>query len=444
MDKKLEGKKVSAICLGCDKNRVDLEKMLYKLNNYGFEIVDDCNDANIVIVNTCAFISPARKEALDNIFDMLLLKEKGGVVEKVIVSGCLAQRYREDLLQQMPEVDAVLSVKDNEKICEIIEKLYGVKGGQKSVGEGRIFTSRGSYAYLKIAEGCNNVCSYCTIPRIKGRYTSYDMDRVVSEAKYLAKNGIKELVLVAQDVTRYGEDLYKKNCLIDLCKKLVKIPEIEWIRLHYAYPEKTTDELLRFIEKEPKMCKYLDIPLQHIDERILSSMRRRHDEEATRALIEKLHKDYSDIALRTTFIVGYPAETRKEFKNLCEFVKNEKFDYAGFFPFYREENTPSYFMKGQLSNFTKQRRFKKISHIQTKVASEKARERIGKVYKVLIDYFDETKGVYVGHTEFLSPTVDFGVEIEDNRNIEVGKFVQAKFVDFDGENFKGEYYEFTK
>ncbi len=443
MDKKLEGKKVSAICLGCDKNRVDLEKMLFRLKDYGFEIVEDCNEANIVIVNTCAFISPARKEALDNIFDMLLLKEKGRV-EKVIVSGCLAQRYKDDLLKEVPEVDAFLSAKDNEKICEIVEKLYGVKKSTRAAGDGRIFTSRGSYAYLKIAEGCNNVCSYCTIPRIKGRYTSFDIDLIVNEAKYLAKNGIKELVLVAQDVTRYGEDLYKKNCLVDLCKKLVKIPEIKWIRLHYAYPEKTSDELLKFIEKEPKMCKYLDIPLQHIDDGILASMRRRHDENATRTLIEKLHNEYKDIALRTTFIVGYPGETRKEFKKLCRFVVNEKFDYAGFFPFYKEENTPSFFMGGQLSNFTKQRRFKKISRIQTKVASEKARERIGNVYKTLIDYFDESKGVYVGHTEFLSPTVDFGVEIEDNKNIEIGKFVDVRFVDFDGENYKGEYYEFTK
>jgi len=443
MDKKLEGKKVSAISLGCDKNRVDLEKMLYRLKDYGFEIVDDCNQANIVIVNTCAFISPARKEALDNIFDMLLLKENKRI-EKVIVSGCLAQRYKEDLLKSVPEVDAVLSAKDNEKICDVVEKLYGVKGGKRISNEGRIFTSRGSYAYLKIAEGCNNVCSYCTIPRIKGRYTSFDMNLIVEEAKYLAKNGIKELVLVAQDVTRYGEDLYKKNCLIELCKKLAKIPEIEWIRLHYAYPEKTSDQLLKYIQKEPKMCKYLDIPLQHIDEKILDSMRRRHNEEKTRELIEKLHKDFPEIAIRTTFIVGYPGETKKDFKKLCNFVQTEKFDYAGFFPFYREENTPSFFMDKQLSNFVKQRRFKKISKLQTKIASEKAKEKIGKHFRILIDYFDETKGVYVGHSEFLSPTVDFGVEIEDNRNIEIGKFVEVEFVDFDGENFKGEYYEFTK
>lgn len=443
MDKKLEGKKVSAICLGCDKNRVDLEKMLFKLKNFGLEVVENCEEADIVIVNTCAFISPARKEALDNIFDMLLLKEKGKV-EKVIVSGCLAQRYKDDLLKSVPEVDAFLMAKDNDKICEIVEDLYGVKHNKKAEVSGRIFTCRGAFAYLKIAEGCNNVCSYCTIPRIKGRYTSFDMDLIESEAKYLAKNGIKELVLVAQDVTRYGEDLYGKNRLIDLCKRLVKIPEIKWIRLHYAYPEKTSDELLQFIKKEPKMCNYLDIPLQHIDERILSSMRRRHDEKATHALIEKLHKDFPEIALRTTFIVGYPGETRKEFEKLCEFVKQEKFDYAGFFPFYREENTPSFFMDKQRSNFVKQRRFKKISRIQTKIASEKAKEHLGKIFKVLVDYFDETKGVYVGHTEFLSPTVDFGVEIEDNSKVRLHEFVDVKFVDFDGENYKGEYYEFTK
>ncbi len=443
MDKKLEGKKVSAITLGCDKNRVDLEKMLFRLKNFGFEIVDSVNEANIVIVNTCAFISPARKEALDNIFEMLLLKENK-TVEKVIVSGCLAQRYRDELLKEVPEVDAVLSAKDNEKICQIIEDLYGVKHSKKDESQGRIFTCRGSYAYLKIADGCDNVCSYCTIPRIKGRYTSYDMELIVGEAKYLAKNGIKELVLVAQDVTRYGEDLYKKNCLIELCKKLIKIPEIKWIRLHYAYPEKTTDELLDFIMKEPKMCKYLDIPLQHIDDGILLSMRRRHNEQQTRAIISKLHEKYPEIAIRTTFIVGYPNERKKEFNKLCDFVKQEKFDYTGFFPFYKEENTPSFFMDGQVSNFVKKHRFKKISKLQTKLASEKAKEKIGKVFEVLIDYFDEIKGVYVGHTEILSPTVDFGVEIEDNRNIDVGKFVYVKFVDFDGENFKGEYYESSK
>ena len=443
MDKILKGKKVSAISLGCDKNRVDLERMLFWMKDYGFEIVDDVTDANIVIINTCAFISPARKEALDNIFDMCLLKEKGGV-EKVIVTGCLAQRYKEDLKKQIPEVDAFVTANENKDICQIIEKLYDVASSKPKNEIGRIFTSRGSYAYLKIADGCSNACSYCTIPRIKGRYVSFPMDDIVDEAKYLADRGVKELVVVAQDVTRYGEDLYGENKLIDLCKKLAKIDGIRWIRLHYAYPEKTTTELLEFIEKEPKMCKYLDLPLQHIDDKILKSMRRRLFEADTRALIEKMNGEYHNIALRTTFIVGYPGETKADFEKLCDFIKESRFDYAGFFPYYREENTPSYFMDKQVREFTKKRRLRKIQKIQSKIATEKAREIMGQVFTVLVDYFDENTGYYMGHTEFLSPTVDFGVKIVDNENINVGQFVQVKFVDFDGENYKGEYYESSK
>ena len=442
MNEKLVGKKVSAISLGCDKNRVDLEKMLFRLKNYGFEIVDDVSEANIVLINTCAFIEPSRKEAIDNIFEMCALKEAKHI-EKVLVSGCLAQRYKADLKKDIPEVDFYLSAKDNEKVCSIIEDLYGVKHEKETDEDGRVFTNRGSFAYLKIADGCNNVCSYCTIPRIKGRYISEDMDKLVSEAKYLAKNGVKELVLVAQDVTRYGEDLYGKNCLIELCKKLAKIKGIEWIRLHYAYPERTTDELLDFIASEEKMCKYLDIPLQHIDDEILQSMRRKHDEKSTRALVQKLKEKYPQIALRTTFIVGYPGESGRQYKKLCKFVEETEFDYAGFFPFYREENTVSFYLKHQLPKFVKMWRLRKIEKLQHKVSSHKAAELLGRKFKVLIDYFDETDGYYYGHSEFLSPTVDFGVKIEDNVNVEVGSFVNVKYVDFDGENFIGVYDEFT-
>lgn len=443
MDKILENKKITAISLGCDKNRIDLEKMLFRLKDYGFEIVDDVADADIVIINTCAFITPAKKEAISNIFEMCALKTQGKL-EKVVVSGCLAQRYKKELEKEIPEVDAFLTASDNVNICSIIEKLYNANPSKEKEHFGRIFTCRGSYAYLKISEGCSNVCSFCTIPRIKGRYKSFDMDEIVEEAKYLAKNGIQELVLVAQDVTRYGEDLYGENKLIPLCKKLCKIDGIRWIRLHYAYPEKTTDELLKFIASEEKMCKYLDIPLQHIENRILSSMRRHLNEEKTRDLVKKIKSEYPEIALRTTFIVGYPGETRKDFKKLCEFLKEKQFDYAGFFPYYREENTPSYFMKKQVLEFTKKRRLKKIQKIQNTIASKKAISRIGKEFLVLVDYFDENSGAFVGHTQFLSPSVDFGVEIVDNGNIKAGEFVNVKFTDFDGENFKGEVYESSK
>ncbi|MBE7075679.1 MAG: 30S ribosomal protein S12 methylthiotransferase RimO [Clostridiales bacterium] len=443
MDKKLKNKKVSAISLGCDKNRVDLEKMLFRLKDYGFEIVEQPSEANIVIVNTCAFISPAKEEAVDNIFQMCLLKEKG-VLEKVLVSGCLPQRHKEELLNEIPEVDAFLTAKDNEKVCQIIENLYGAKPSSNKAKKGRVFTSRGSYAYLKIAEGCSNVCSYCTIPRIKGKYQSFPMDEIIDEAKMLASQNIKEIILVAQDVTRYGEDLYGKNCLIDLLKKLCKIEGIEWIRLHYAYPEKTDDALLEFMAKENKMCKYLDIPLQHIDDKVLISMRRRLNEEKTRALVKKLTTHYKDFHLRTTFIVGYPGEKKEDFKKLCDFVEETKFDYAGFFPYYREENTVSYYLEDQVSKFTKMKRLKKIQKIQGELAFEKAEQKIGKSFKVLVDYFDENTGYFVGHTEFLSPSVDFGVEIVDNENIKVGEFVEVKFTDFDGANFKGVYYESSK
>ncbi len=439
----LKGKKVSAISLGCDKNRVDLEKMLFRLQNHGLEIVEAPEQADVVLVNTCAFITPAKEEAIENIFNMCTLKSKG-VVEKVIVSGCLSQRHKDELVKEIPEVDAFLSVKDNENICEILEKLYEVQPSKIAAKNGRIFTSRGSYAYLKIAEGCSNVCSYCTIPRIKGGYKSYSMDEIVAEAKYIAKSGIKELILVAQDVTRYGEDLYGKNCLIELVQKLTKIDGIEWIRLHYAYPEKTDDKLLNFIEKEPKVCKYIDIPLQHIDDEILKSMRRRLDEEKTRTLTNKLTGVYHDLHIRTTFIVGYPGETKNAFNKLYDFIKESKFDYAGFFPYYREENTPSYFMKGHLSSRVKMQRLKKIQKLQYEISTINAKQKMGMVFKTLVDYFDETKGVFVGHTEFLSPTVDFGVEIVDNGNVKVGDLVDVKFIDFDGTNYKGVVYELTK
>ncbi len=443
MNEKLKDKKISAISLGCDKNRVDLEKMLFALSDYGFEIVENVQDSNIVIINTCAFISPSREEALENIFDMCLLKSKNRL-EKVIVSGCLSQRYKADLQKQIPEVDAFLTLEENDNIVQIIENLYDIKHSKTKTRKGRIFTNRGAYAYLKIAEGCNNACSYCTIPRIKGRYVSYKMEDIVEEAKYLAKKNVKELILVAQDVTRYGEDLYGKSKLIELCQNLAKIPGIEWIRLHYGYPEKISKELLEFVEKEKKMCKYLDIPLQHIDERILKSMRRRLGESDTRALVQKIKNEHPDIALRTTFIVGYPSESREDFKKLYNFVEETEFDYAGFFPYYREENTSSFYIQNQLSNFTKKKRLKKIKKVQNRIATKKAVCRLGKIYKVLLDYFDETEGVFVGHTEFLSPTVDFGVKIVDNGNMKAGDFVNVKFVDFDGENFKGECYESSK
>ena len=429
-------KRITAISLGCDKNRVDLEKMLFRLKKYGFQIVADPSDAEIVIVNTCAFIEPAKKEAISSIFQMLRLKNDGKI-EKMIVTGCLPERYAKELLNSIPEVDAFVKLKENENICNVVEQLYGVAISKNKNENGRVLTQGVTYANLKISDGCDNVCSFCTIPRIRGCYKSVKMQDLVCEAKQLAKDGVKELVLVAQDVTSYGKDIYGKPSLIELCKELCKIKGIRWIRIHYAYPELVTDELLNYIKNEEKMCKYLDIPLQHIDDKILKSMRRRLDENQTRELITKIKTEYPEIKIRSTFIVGYPGETVGQFKKLCNFLKEAQLDYVGFFPYYREEGTVSFFMKKQIPNFVKNHRLKVIQKVQANVAKQNILNQIGQSVEVLIDEFDEKDGFFIGHTEFLSKAVDFNIKILYNE-LNIGDFVKVKITEFDGENFKGE------
>lgn len=433
----LKKKQLSAISLGCDKNKVDLEKMLGKLKSYGFQIIDDAENADIVIVNTCAFIQSAQEEAIANILEFENLK-KLGRVEKVLVTGCFPERNYNSMKENFPEIDAFLRLRENDNICQIIENIYGVENSKPIKKYERVLTNSPSYAYLKIADGCDNVCSYCTIPRIRGRYKSSPIEELVDEAKNLVARGVKEIILVAQDTTKYGEDLYNENALIKLCTQLSKINDLKWIRLHYAYPERLTDELLSYIAKNDKMCKYIDVPLQHIDDSILKSMRRRVDEEGTRNLIEKIKGRYPEIALRSTFIVGYPGESRKQFKKLCQFIKQGDIDYAGFFPYSKEPNTASFYMKKQLLNWTKNRRAKKIRSIQNDVVSKKVLSMIGQEIEVLVDYFDEMTGEYCGHSQKLSPTVDFGVRFVDNNIVDVADIVKVKIYDFDGSDFKGE------
>ena len=435
-EKELLEKKVSAISLGCDKNRVDLEHMLGKIREYGFTVIDDINDAEIIIVNTCSFIAPAVKEAIDNI--LIAINQKKLKCEKIIVTGCLTERYFDDIKKEFPEVDAFVKIKDNDTILSVIFDLYNVEYKNKYRGNERLLTTYSHYAYLKIADGCNNGCAYCTIPRIRGRYRSVPMDDLIKEAKTLASQGVKELIIVAQDITRYGEDLYKKNCLIELLDKLSKIKGIEWIRLHYCYPEMVTDELLEFVENNPKICKYLDIPLQHIDNKILKDMNRNCDEKQTRELISKLKTKYPNIAIRSTYIVGFPGETHYQFKKLLNFVKESKLNNVGFFPFYREEKTKAYYMLGQVPNFIKKHRLKKIEKVQQEVADNLNNARVGQVVKVLIDYFDESNGNFYGRDEYQSPQVDFIFEIEDNNNIECGKFYNVKILSYNDGVFKGE------
>ncbi len=433
----LKQKTVSAISLGCDKNKVDLEKMLGRIKEYGLQIVEEPEEADIVIVNTCAFIRPAQEEAIMNILSMEKLKNEQRI-EKVIVTGCFPERNYNSMKENFPTIDAFLRLNENDNIVGTIEKLYGLEPSKPIKKYERVLTNSPSYAYLKIADGCDNVCSYCTIPRIRGRYKSYPMEDLVDEAKNLVSRGVKEIILVAQDPTRYGEDLYKENCLIKLCEKLCKIKGLDRIRLHYAYPEKVSDELLSYIAKNEKMCKYLDIPLQHIDNDILKGMRRKLDEKDTKELIEKIKSNYPEIALRSTFIVGYPGESKAQFKKLCDFVQETKFDYAGFFPYSREPNTASFFMKKQVPEFIKRRRLKKITKIQNDIVTEKAKEKIGQTVEVLVDSFDPQTGEYMGHSQKMSPLVDFNVKFVDNGNVKCYTYVKVKIYDFDGSDYKGE------
>lgn len=433
----LKNKIVSAISLGCDKNKVDLEKMLGRIKEYGFHITDDVKGADIVIVNTCAFIQPAQEEAIMNILEMEKLKENG-VIEKVIVSGCFPERNYNSMKENFPTIDYFMKLRENDNVCQIIEKLYDVEPTKPAKKFERVLTNSPSFAYLKIADGCNNVCAYCTIPRIRGRYVSYDMDDLVDEAKNLVSRGVQEIILVAQDTTRYGEDLYGENALINLCEKLSKIKDLKWIRFHYAYPEKVSDELLEYISKNEKMCKYIDIPLQHIDDEILTSMRRRLNEEDTRKLIAKIKTNYPEIALRSTFIIGYPGETRKQFKKLCKFIEEAEFDYAGFFPYSREQNTASFYMKKQINKYIKSYRTKKITKLQKTIVEKKAAQLIGQEIEVLVDSFDENTGEFTGHSKKMSPLVDFNVCFVDNGNISCQSFVKVRITDFDGSDFKGE------
>lgn len=438
----LKKKRISAISLGCDKNRVDLEKMLYNLQNFGFNVTPDVENCDVVIVNTCAFISPATNEAINNILSVLELKQYK--LEKVIVTGCLVSRYNEELKNAIKDVDAFVDLKDNDKIVDVILKLYGVDG-RYEFKNGRLLTTTPHYAYLKIADGCNNCCSYCTIPRIRGRYISYKMEDIIKEAKDLVAKGTKEIILVAQDTTRYGIDLYNEYKIVPLIKELSKIKNLYWIRLHYCYPEMVTDELLDEIKNNPKVCKYIDVPFQHIDQKVLKDMNRHSTEEDIRNLVKKIKEKYPEISIRSTFIVGFPGETKKQFNKLLNFLEEYRLDNVGFFPYYKEEKTRAYFMKKQICNFTKKRRLKKAQKVQEQIMNANNINKIGQNVEIIVDFFDEDEQYYICRTSKDSPEVDFMVLIPANSNINVGEFYNVKLTDYIAGFFKGEVInEFTK
>lgn len=442
----LKQKKLASILLGCDKNRVDLEHMLSKVKEYGIQITNDAESADIILVQTCAFILPAREEAIQNILYALSLKQLNPEI-KVLVSGCFPQKNLKELKEEFPEVDYFITITSYPIITQILEEIYGVTVSKRKLDydTNRLVTTPKHYAYLKIADGCNNCCSYCTIPRIRGRYKSVEQDLLLKEASKLADSGVKELIIVAQDITKYGEDLYGENKLIELLTKLSKIKKIKWIRLLYCYPEGITDSLLDFISQNDKICKYLDIPLQHIDDEILSSMNRRVGEQDTINLIEKIQNSYPTIKIRSTFIVGYPGETGSKFKKLKNFLLKYKLDFVGFFEYSREENTRAYYLKNQKFNFIKRHRRKILEKQQANIFIQNANKYLNNTYDAVIDDFDINKGVYICRTEHFAPEIDFFVEVDTyNTDYEIGSSVNIKITKFEDWIFKGEIYEHTK
>lgn len=427
--------KVSMVSLGCPKNQVDAEMMLKTLADAGFEISTEESEADAIIINTCGFIEEAKQEAIENILEAAQYK-KNGKCKALIVTGCLAERYKDDVTKEIPEADVCVGIGSNGNIAEIVKAAldkkavnsYGDKLSLDLNGD-RILGGYSFSTYLKIGDGCDNCCTYCAIPQIRGRMRSRTIEDCVSEAKRLADRGVTELIVVAQDTTAYGTDIYGKPMLTELLKELVKIEKLHWIRTLYTYPERITDDLLELIAKEKKLCKYLDMPIQHVNGEILKKMNRRGDENSLRALIEKIRRKVPDITLRTTLITGFPGETEEQFTQLAQFVKDIKFDRLGCFPYSAEENTVAANMPDQIEEQTKVDRMESIMETQLAVNNEKNNEKIGKIFEVLIEGYDDYIRCYYGRSYADAPEIDGKIFFISGRPLKIGDYVKVKIND---------------
>ncbi len=430
--------KVGFVSLGCPKNQLDTEVMLHEVASAGYEITPDETEADVVIINTCGFIESAKKEAIENILDIAWLK-KNRSLKAIIVTGCLAERYRESILEEMPEVDAVLGVGSIHNIVEAVEAvtIKKKKGSHRKytsfedkdcvrLGGDRILTTPEYTAYLKIAEGCDNRCSYCAIPYIRGKFRSRPMDDIVKEAKELEALGVRELNIVAQDITRYGLDLFGEYRLAELLRKITEATDIPWIRLLYCYPDKITDELIAEIRDNPRILKYIDLPMQHISDRMLSAMNRHGDGAMVRSVVAKLRREIPDIVIRTTFIVGFPGETEEDFLELCEFVKESKFEHMGVFPYSREEGTPAFDFEDQIDEQIKQDRADIIMREQLDINTVNNERMVGKTITVLCEDYDPVSSVHFGRSAADAPEIDGKVYFRAEHRIAPGSFVKVK------------------
>ena len=440
--------KAGIVSLGCAKNQVDAEMLLFSLKQKGFELVDDPAKADAVIVNTCGFIESAKQESIDEIIELGKLKREGKI-KAIIVTGCLAERYQNEITKQLYEVDAAVGIGANSKIADIV---LDALGGNKTelfpsklelpLEGGRIQSTPPYTAYLKIAEGCDNRCTYCAIPLIRGGFRSREPKNVIEEAKQLAEKGVRELNVIAQDTTRYGEDLFGKPYLAKLLKELCKIEKLRWIRVLYCYPERVTDELIDVMANEEKIVKYIDLPLQHCNAEILKSMNRRGSRESLTALLNKIRDRIPNVVLRTTFISGFPGETEEQFEELCEFAKEIEFDRLGCFPYSQEEDTPAAAFPNQLDEETKQNRADIIMEQQQLIMTRRCEKLVGTTVEVLVEGFDRIAECWYGRTYADAPEVDGCVFFTTGgKKPSIGSFVNVKITDTMGIDPVGEMIE---
>ncbi len=430
--KTLRKDKINVITLGCSKNLVDSEDMITQLRGNDYEVLHDSNDdANIVIVNTCGFIDLAKEESVNTILQYAEVKKEGGI-DKLYVTGCLSQRYKDDLEEEIPEVDAYFGTLELPSLLAKLNADYK----HELIGE-RSITTPMHYAYLKISEGCNRTCSFCAIPLMRGKHISQPIERLVKQAQNFAKHGVKELMLIAQELTYYGLDLYKKRALPELLHALADVEGIEWIRLHYAYPSKFPVEIFDVMKERKEICNYLDIPLQHANNDVLKRMRRQITREETVELIKIAREKVPNIAIRTTFLVGYPGETEEEFNDLCEFVQEMKFERVGVFQYSHEEDTSAHKVEDDILPEIKAERANKIMEIQQEISFDKNQNKIGQILPVL---FDRKEGEYfVGRTEYDSPEVDNEVLVSAKNNyIRIGDYANIKIIDAEDYDLYGE------
>ncbi|MBR6792102.1 MAG: 30S ribosomal protein S12 methylthiotransferase RimO [Ruminococcus sp.] len=427
--------KVGMVSLGCSKNLVDSERMLYKLRQKGYELVTEPGLADIAVVNTCGFIQSAKEEAIETIIELGKLKDDG-TLKKIIITGCLTERYKQETAELFPEADAVIGIGNNKDIVDVLDHVlanervvdFAPKLDAELTGE-RIISTLPFFAYLKIAEGCSNCCTYCAIPQIRGKFRSVPMEDVLAEAKWLADNGVTEVVVIAQDSTRYGEDLYGESKLPQLLRKIAEIDGIRWIRVLYCYPERITDELLDTMANEPKIIKYLDIPIQHCDGDILSRMNRWGDEAQLEELFAKIRSKVPGIVLRTTLITGFPGETNEQFEALAEFVQRVRFDRLGCFAYSREEGTKAYDFENQVDESVSAHRADIIMEQQMLISAESNEKLMGKELTAVVEGFDKFGECYFGRTEADAPDIDGKVFFSSDKPLEIGDFVTIKITD---------------